>query len=452
MKKIFTLTFIILSLTAGANAKEDSFLDSVSRTNWGDLEVVWVEDERFPKFTASIYFKNGAYHDPFPGVTQATFDLLTSGTKKQNQRELSEFFDFYGAKVRNSVTHEYSVMSVSGLTRDIKPIMGKVCELFNQAQYPADELQSYVSRSKSGLKNLVTSHAGLADRVFRQVSLDGTPFNRPVEGNLKGFDQLTPEVLKNRLSQLNDTKKVLYVSGPKEIKDMKDVIKSCQWKNDIKIPDIELTKPSQQSTLYLVPVKGANQAQIRIGRYLTEDEVQNKYEHFQLLASFLGGSFTSKLVQELRVKRGLTYSAGAYVAMQKDYGRAGVSTFTKNETAVETINLIREIFADLSGGKITEPEFQHQQGHTIGAHAFGFEEMGAFIGQLVQYDHQERKFEELAKFPETVGKLKSSDLSWANRVTFPWERLTIVVVGDPSLEKSLSRIRPVTVLKYQDYL
>lgn len=432
---------------------KSSFLDSVKRLKWGDLDVVWIENNKFPKFTASIYFQEGALNDPFPGVTQATFDQISAGTSKESQKELAEYFDFYGANLKHSVTHEYSIMSVQALTRDIRPVMGKVCELFQDAQYPQNELGSYISRSKSHLKNLVTSHASLADRIFRRVSLEGTPYANPMEGTLKSFDKMNSEVLKTRLGQLAHAKKVLYLAGPADVKELEKIItKSCGWKNEGSVTPLVLKKPEPQSVIHLVPVPGANQAQIRIGRYVTRDEVLGKYDRFQFLASFMGGSFTSKLVQELRVKRGLTYSAGAYISVQRDYGRAGIMTFSKNETAAETISIIRDVFADVANGKFTPEEFKHQQGHQIGGYAFGFEETGAFIGQLMLYQHQNRPWEELVNFPSIISGLKTSDLAQADYEVFPWERLTIVVVGDESLVKSLSRIRPVKILKYQDYL
>jgi zinc protease len=216
--------------------------------------------------------------------------------------------------------------------------------------------------------------------------------------------------------------------------------------------ELDLKKPGLQSAIYLVPVPGANQAQIRIGRYVTKREVEGKYDQFQLLSSFLGGSFTSKLVQELRVKRGLTYSAGAYVAIQREYGRAGITTFSKNETTAEAIAIVRDVFAEVSQGGVTPEEFKHQQGHMIGGYAFGFEETAAFIGQLMLYDHQRRPLIELQEFPNRIAKLKANDLSRANLEVFPWEKLTIVVVGDKSLEKDLSKIRPVRILDYKDFL
>lgn len=446
----YILTALLFVNTAMAS---DSFLDSVNRMKWKDLDVVWIEDDKFPKFTASLYFQDGALNDSVSGVTQATFDQLTAGTSKETQREISEFFDFYGANLRHSVTHEYSVFTVQALTKDIEPVIGKVCEIFKDAQYPQNELKSHLSRAKSGLKNLVTSHAALADRVYRRVSLEGTAYANPVEGSLKSFDQITPALLKSRLEGLNKTRKVLYLAGPSDVKDIRKVIeKNCHWTNETKVTPQVIQKPVTQSALYLVEVPNANQAQIRIGRYLVANEFKGKYDQFQFMASFLGGGFTSKLVQELRVKRGLTYSAGAYVSMQRDYGRAGVMTFSKNETTAEAISIIRNVFSDVSAGRFEDKEFVHQKNHQIGGYAFSFEQTNALLGQIMLYDHQNRDLADLVNFPKIIENLSKSELSSATLEVFPWDRQTIVVVGDKSLVKSLSRIRPVRVLKYQDFL
>jgi len=445
--------FLATLLLVNSAFASDSFLKSVKKIKWKDMDVVWIEDDKFPKFTASIYFQDGALGEAVPGTTQLAFDQLTSGTSKENQRQLAEFFDFYGANLRRSVTHEYSVFSVQALTKDIKPVIGKVCEIFNDAQYPKEELSSHISRMKSQLRNLVTSHGALADRVFRKISLANTAYANPVEGNLESFDKITSESLKTRLQALNKTRKVLYLAGPSEVKNIREVIEeNCHWKNEIQSVPQKLSKPSEQSAIYLVEVPNANQAQIRIGRYLTESEFEGKHDKFQFMASFLGGGFTSKLIQELRVKRGLTYSAGAYASMQRDYGRAGISTFSKNETAAETIALIREILGDVAGGKFQEKEFTHQINHEMGGYAFGFEQMNAFLGQLMLYDHQGRKYDELINYPDVISKMTRSELSSSAMEVFKWSKETIVVVGDKALEKSLSKIRPVRVIKYEDYL
>ncbi|HLT23082.1 MAG TPA: insulinase family protein [Bacteriovoracaceae bacterium] len=433
---------------------EDNFLSTVKRMKINDYEVVWLEDKKFPSFTASVYFNDGALKDSVEGLTQVTFDQLSSGTSKENEKEIAEFFDFYGASINHSVTHEYSVFTIRGLTKDIKPVVSKVCELFNDAQYPQFELSSYVARKKSNLRNLVTSHSNLADRIFRNISLEGTNFSSNVDGTLASLDKIQSTDLKSRLAQIGKAKKTIYLAGPKDVRKVAEVIsKKCKWSQETELMTTQVSKPKEQTALYLVPVPGANQAQIRIGRYLNREEASGKEDQFQFLSGFLGGGFTSKLIQELRVKRGLTYSAGAYISMQRDYGRAGVVTFSKNETTAEVVGLIRNILSEMElPQRIDENEFKHQQGHQIGGHAFDFEKTNALLARIISYDHQGKALSQMLDFPEKVAKMTPQILSRSSKEVFPWEKMTIVVVGDKSLVDSLSKIRPVKIIDYKDFL
>lgn len=451
MKLKLALAFLVGSTSLMA---DDNFLSSVKRTKIGEYEVVWLEDKKFPSFVASIYFNDGALRDSVEGLTQVTFDQLSSGTSKENEKELAEYFDFYGASINHSVTHEYSIFTMRGLTKDIDPVVGKVCELFNDAQYPQFELDSYIARKKSNLRNLVTSHSSLADRIFRNLSLSGTPFNTDVDGNLKSLDKIKATDLKSRLTQMGKAKKTIYLAGPSEVKKVAEVIsKNCKWSQETEITPVQISKPKEQTAIYLVPVPGANQAQIRIGRYLNREEASGKEDQFQFLSGFLGGGFTSKLIQELRVKRGLTYSAGAYVSMQRDYGRAGVVTFSKNETTSEVVALIRNIFSEMEHPqRIDEKEFKHQQSHQIGGHAFDFEQVNSLLARIISYDHQKKDLSEMLNFPDKVAKFTPAILSRSSKEVYPWEKMTIVIVGDESLVKSLAKIRPVKIIDYKKFL
>lgn len=449
MKLALILTFICSSVLA-----ENNFLSSVKRTKIKDYEVIWLEDKKFPSFIASVYFNDGALRDEVDGLTQVTFDQLSSGTSKETEKEIAEFFDFYGASLRHSVTHEYSVLTIRGLTKDIDPIVNKVCDLFNDAQYPQFELDSYISRKKSNLRNLVTSHSNLADRVYRKISLKGTPFATDVDGTLSSLDQIKSKNLKARLGEISKAKKKIFLAGPRDVKKVVEVMaKRCQWTNETEITPREISKPKEESVIYLVPVPGANQAQIRIGRYLNSQEAEGKDDQFEFLAGFLGGGFTSKLIQELRVKRGLTYSAGAYISMQRDYGRAGIVTFSKNESTSEVVGLIRNILGEIElPQRINMDEFKHQQNHQIGGHAFSFEKVNGLLNRIISYEHQNKDLSSMLDFPDKVKNMTPQVLSRSAKEVFPWRKMTIIVVGDKSLKDSLAKIRPVRIIDYKDFL
>ena len=442
----------LVSLPALANSE---WLDSVKRMKWGDIDVVWVQDEKFPKYTWSLLFKDGAVNDQkgLEGQTHYALDYLTAGTNKFKQNELNEFFEFYGVNTKTVVTHEYSTLSVTGLSKDAPVIMERVCHLLSEASYPEAEVKSLLSREQSRLKSLVTSHAALADRVFRSESLKTTPFNIPAEGNLKSLQNLKRENLLGRLKELRGAPKALYITGPRDILSLEKTFKNCGLQATSPGKPLTQLAPSPKvGKIILVPVPEANQAQIRIGRYLVAPEFKGKNELFYFGTSYLGGGFTSKLVQEIRVKRGLTYSAGAYASVQENYGRAGISTFSKNETVAETIKVIRDILAGIKTNGIEEKEYRHQLGHIVGGYAFHFEQTENFLAEVFMYDLQGRPLSDLAKFPETISSISSEKLAQGIDELFSWDRQFIVVVGDKSLAKELKKIAPVEIVDYKNYL
>jgi len=447
MKKY--LPFILLSTSLMAS----SLTESVKRFTWDDQSVTWLRDDKFPRFSFSIYFEGGALGEKIPGLTHSTFDLLTAGTSRENQNQLNEFFEFYGARLKSNVTHETSILTLSGLIKDLKPLTQKFCEVLKEANYPMDKVSSYQARAKSQIKSLVNSHGALADRAYRRLSLKGTPYELPVEGSLETLAQIETKGLKQRLLELRTFKKRIYLSGPKEVLELKDYLTSdCLGKGETSLSQVTLKKPEPQDVIYLVTVPEANQAQIRLGRYMTRPEFQAKEDEFSFFAGFLGGGFTSKLIQELRVKRGLTYSASAYVSGLRQYGRAGVSTFSKNETATEAINVIRDIFDDLIAKKILPEELNHQKGFQKGSHPFQFEDSQLLLSQIAHLDLMGRPMSDLVDYPQKVDSMTINILARSAYEIFPWEKQTIVVVGDKSLEKSLSKIRPVKIIPYTEFL
>ncbi|MFN8369320.1 MAG: insulinase family protein [Bacteriovoracaceae bacterium] len=359
---LFFFLLIILSLNSYASLSE-----KIEKFVWDDLEVVWIKDNRFPTYALTVYFADGALSDnpAFMGETEMMFNLLTSGSNKYSQKQISDTLDFYGASIDTQVTHEYSSMEVSGLVKDVVPTMQMVCHLFNNANYPNNEIKNYKEHSLSALDGIVINHSALANRIFREVSLENTPIVRPTEGYKATIKKIMQSHLRQKLDYFNrQVSKRVYLVGPDTLDVVKKVLlDDCGWSGMSKkemfkrTVEIKKNEESGEQIIYLVPVPNANQAQIRIGQFLTKSEASEE-NLMQLSASFLGGGFSSKLMQELRVKRGLTYSASAYASAQKNYGRSGISTFTKNETIKEAFNTIKLVLDDVSRGKFLEDEFQ----------------------------------------------------------------------------------------------
>jgi len=370
LKKYIVFICLVGQFVMSVNASANSSKAQIKKMVWNGIDVVFIADNRNPTYDVSIYFGDGAAADQtgadqVPGATTAAFDLLKSGTNTYTQKEISEFLDFFGASQGAVVTHEYALYNVSGLTKDAIPTMKMVCHLFNNAQYPQAEIEKYKKQAKQSLLNIVNQHASLAAHIFREVSLRGTPFSYPSDGKLKDIERLSTQVLLSKKEQLNKVvKKKIYITGPKSILAIKDVIiNDCHWSGEAKkkrswdkTEQASWTKGRKGKGVFFVEVPGANQVQVRWGRWIEGAKLKTN-AFSELLSSVLGGGFTSLLMQELRVKRGLTYSAGAVVGGQKFYGRSMISTFTKNETITDLLNVIWKSLRELEEGTYQKDYF-----------------------------------------------------------------------------------------------
>ncbi len=457
--KIITLIFLTFSLKSFAGPKVE---DSIKRLNWNGVDVVFIEDNRFPTYDILVYFADGALSDEIgdKGLSAHAFNLLDAGTAKLTQKEIMDQFEFFGAEFNAEVTHEYSTLSLSGLSKDLPTTLAQACSLMQEASYPSDVLKLELDKERSELQSYISSPQALSDRIFREVSMTGTPYSYPATGKVQDFSKYTPEKLRNKLDYfLAKVKKRIYLTGPKNILIAEKIFADkCKFKgqsSDI-VRSINYKKTKKDKTeIVFIPLPDANQVQVRVGRFMNFDEINDR--PLDVLASeFLGGGFTSRLMREVRVKRGLTYSIGSYISSQKQYGRSGISTFTKNETINKLIEVIDETVSKVQNKGITEDELDKAKSSITGAHPFKFENNRAFLSQLLYLDHVQKPYAELFNFNEELTKYKAEDIAKRIHEVYGTEFQTIFILGDKSIAPMLKKLNPkfgkIKVLDFKKFI
>ncbi len=435
----------------------------IEKFQWGNLDVIWANDSRYPLFSMVVYFADGALSDgPNYGSTQAAFNLMTSGTKSFSQHDIAENLEYLAVSYGASVTHEYSTYSVSGPIKNLAPAMKMICHIFHDATFPEVEVAKEKKRSESAIKDMIDNHGPLAERAFREITLSGTPFSYPVGGKLKDISKLKSSALAAKIAYFNkQVKKRIYLTGPRSVLDIKKMLlEDCSWgqkeQNFIRAltplenKQIAMAKDTAPKII-LVKVPKANQAQIRLGKILGKNDV-GQDEILEFSSSFIGGGFTSRLMREVRVKRGLTYSISARASGQREYGRSVISTFTKNETTEETIKVIKEVLNAVAKGEIDQEDFQRTKDFIVGSYPFRFEKTQAYLMQLLSLDHEGKSYDELYNLPTKISAIKSENLMASMSYLFPYDKLHIVVLGPIALKEKLEKIGKVEVRDYKDFL
>ena len=435
------------------------FHSQIQKLNWNGIDVVYLKDDRFPTYNVSVYFADGSLKDMERGVigeTQAAFSLMDSGTNRYNQKDISDNLEFFGAGFGATVFHEQSTFNISGLVKDAVPTVKKICHIFREATFPKNELKKEKARRINSLKNMANNAPAMAHRAFREITLSGTPFVHPSDGKLKDTYKINSKGLKQVLNYFNDkVKKRIYLSGPEGVLNLKNVFANdCRWKGEGAdfVRHVEYTpKKFNGPEIHLVTVPKANQARVIIGRFMNQDESQN--HSLNMVASeYLGGGFSSRLNEEIRVNRNLTYSIWSVISGQKYYGRSIIASFTKNQTIREIIEGIRQIVEQVQQGKSSKQAFARAQSSLSGSHPFKFEKSGAFLGELITMDHLGLPYSEIYQFQSKVRSHNFESSSAHTKKIFDWNKMTILVLGDKSLLKSLKPLGKVKVHSYKEFL
>ena len=157
-----------------------------------------------------------------------------------------------------------------------------------------------------------------------------------------------------------------------------------------------------------------------------------------LAAHYLGGGFTSQLMREVRVKKGLTYSISAVAAAQKNYGRAVISTFTPNQKISRLIKVIRQTL-DKSTESLDGEALKRSRGNLIGSYPFQFESSSQFLSQMMILKHKEKSLEALVNFPEKIKDLTSKQIKKELQKIFDFQKQTIVILGSEKLQQVLRK-------------
>ena len=217
------VALVLTSIVANAN----DLTDRIEKMQWDEIDVTYIEDDKFPTYNISILFADGALKDRrVKGVTSMMFDLLESGTNRFSLNEIADNLEFYGVSTGSNVTHEYSSYSYSGLSKDIVPTTKKICHVFRDAVYPVKELRKAKSLMKAQRQNLISNHGQLSSTAFRDISLRGTPYVSDVKGRLRDIKRIKASYLKSRLKYFrNDVKKKIYITGPRSVLRIRNIIK-----------------------------------------------------------------------------------------------------------------------------------------------------------------------------------------------------------------------------------
>lgn len=373
-------------------------------------------------------------------LADLTGQLLREGTKSKTAEEVDAAFARMGGQLNIVVTNDQTLITADVLSKYAAEAATLLAEIATQPRLPESEMARL---KKDQLRRLAigkTQPGQLALERFRKVLYGEHPYGRvfATEAMLNGYTQA--DVQKFHDENFGAQRTRAYVAGKFDPVAVKAAL-TQGFSGWAKGPEPLINTPRTNAVrgLELVEKPAAVQSTLYIG-LPTIDPSNPDYVPLLLTNTMLGGSFISRITQNIRENKGYTYSPSSQVSARY---RDAYWMESADVTTEKTGPSMKEIFAEIEGIRNTPPdaaEVGRIQRYMSGVFVLQNSSRGGLINQMNFVDLHGLGDDYLRTFVQKVNAVTGADVQRMAQKYIDPNRMTIVVVGDK--EKISDQIAP----------
>ena len=404
-----------------------------------------------PLVQMQLQLPAGAVADPSgkEGLASLTATLLARGTARRDADAFAEQVEFMGGALDAGAALERSMVEAEFAARDFEVGLGLMAEMVREPAFVQAEFDRERGLAVAGIEAALDDPEALAGMAFARWLWGSHPYGRPAGGTTTSVGALTlADVVAFHRARHVPGGAVLIVSGDVGLARARKAIESVfgSWTGVApKAATIAAPAPIKGRRILLVDKPDATQSQISLGNIALR-RADPEVVPLMVANTVLGSGFTSWLVDEVRVKRGLTYSIRSQVGARRSAGSLYVATFSKNETVVETINLVIELMARMRGGGLQAADLDKGRNYLAGLYPLRIEAPDALASEFLDVEFYGLGKGYIDGYQERIRAVTLEQARAAAARWVPVDDMAIAVVGPAeSLKGPLAAIGPVTV-------
>ncbi len=275
-------------------------------------------------FKLELVLMNTGTYQTFDKFTrQFTFDMLLSGTNNLDSFQISETINLFGAYIYINQNYYSSSIIIYGQLNNAKDLIGFVLNTIKDCNFDEKELNILKEKRKSELKINLEKATFLSNREFSKLIYGESHSNSYFIDN-----QMIDSINRNNLSEFKSTifENIFGIyTGPKS-----NNIYEALEKNNIKLkPNTfhfeDEFVPNISNNTSIIKKEGSTQSSIRMGLIVPKRHHKDSIK-IQLLNTVFGGYFGSRLMQNIREEKGLTYGINSSIIYYQNYGLLKISS------------------------------------------------------------------------------------------------------------------------------
>src|SRR4030066_520093 len=336
------------------------------------ITLLFVETHALPMVNISIAIKAGAIYDPPEkgGVASLTAAVLDEGTKRRSSKQIAEEIDFIGGRLSASGGEDFSSASLVVLKKDLANGLDMLSDILLNPMFPEEEQERKKKETLAAIMSEKDDPGAVASKTFYKAVFQRHPYGIPVEGDEESVSRITRDDIEKFYQQYykpNNT--IIAVTGDLKYKEAVSLIETSfkQWKKSkLKLPDVpSVNKVVKMDSIHID--RNITQSNIVLGHTGISRDNPDYYAVTVMNYILGGGGFESRMVKEIRDKKGLAYSVYSRFDVNKYPGAFSVEVQTKNETAMEAIEGIKTELKKIREEQVQDEELRNAKAYLTGS-------------------------------------------------------------------------------------
>lgn len=374
----------------------------------GGVEVpfIYERDSRLPLTNTQIIFTNSGSikNTEIAGLASFSAKLLNEGTKKLGSSAFAEALESKAIGISAHAGVETFVIEASGLKEQYKEGMARVAELLADPNYSDETLSKIKTMTLGSLSRKENDFDYIASNELKSLLFEGGVLGQASAGTKESVAKIELKDVQNFVEEnLVLSRAIVVVGGDIDV----DEVKAEMQKILFRLPkgtkeEVGHFEVREKPTNKILK-RETEQAYIYFGAPFDIRENSEDFYKAKVAVFILGtGGFGSRLMEEIRVKRGLAYSAYARLHVAKSSNYLTGYLQTKTESMDEAQQTVKEVIAAFVKKGVTKEELEQTKKFLLGSEPLRVETMSQRLSRtFLEYykgfelGHSDRELEKI---------------------------------------------------------
>jgi zinc protease len=400
------------------------------------MRVLVAQKPGLPLISARLSFDAGTSDDPQgkAGVAGFTASLMTQGTATRSAPQIATEIERLGADIGAGAGVDFTNVYASSPSNVFPQTMALMADVVRNPAYAAEELDREQTQTLNGLRVQLSQPGPVAGLAAARAVFGDAPYGVPGSGTPTTIPALErDDLVAFHHNRYRPDTATLVFSG--DITPDAAYALAEQAFGDWRAPagaaaaSADPAGPPVAPRVIVVDQPGAGQAAVYAAM---RGIARTDEDYFPMVVgnALMGGGFSARLNQEIRIKRGLSYGAGSGLGVRQDEGILTATAQTRNDAVPEVAGLILAEIGRLSGTTATEAELAPRKATLVGAFGRSLETvdgLGGLVANLALYG---LPMSNLASYDDDVNGVTPAQIQAAAAEHLPAANASLVIVGD----------------------